>query len=148
MRRYLLVVPFLLACAKGENAPADSAAMAAAPAALTEADVAGTWSGTATLEAPDTGTVNWTATCGAGTCRLTTKESPKDTITSSYVLAADSSIGTSSPYADAMRKGVMVVDHYVVRVSAGQVTGYSWVTLADKPDSVVQRSRFTGTKAP
>jgi hypothetical protein len=42
----------------------------------------------------------------------------------------------------------MVVDHYVARVSGTQVTGYGWATLADKPDSVVSRYRFSGMKSP
>lgn len=147
MRRYLLVLPFLLACAKKEAPSADSAA-AAMPAAITEADVAGTWTGTATPEAPDTGTVNFTVTCGGGSCHFVAANAPKDTVHSTYVLAADSSTGTSTAYKDAMHGGVMVVDHWVARVTGNQVTGHGWATLADKPDSVVARYRFTGTKGP
>ncbi len=147
MRRYLLVVPFLFACAKGEEMPADSAAMAAAPAALTEADVAGTWTGTASTPT-DSVFAHFSIACGMGTCRLTTTENPKDTIQSTYVIAGDSSTGTSSPYADPMAKGAMVIDHYVARVTGGQVNGTGHITLADKPDSVIARYKFTGTKNP
>ena len=147
MRRYLLVLPFVFACAKGEEAPADSAAMAAAPAVLTDADVSGTWTGTATNEAPDTGSVQFTISCGAGACKLTTSAAPNDTIALTYVLQADSSVGTSTPYPEPTSKA-MVIDHYVARVNAGTVSGNGWLTLVDKPDSVVGRYRFTGTKAP
>jgi hypothetical protein len=147
MRRYLLLVPFVFACAKGEEAPADSAAMAPAPAVLTEADVAGTWTGTA-MTPTDSVFAHFSVTCGAGICRLTNAESPKDTVQSSYVLAGDSLSGTSTPHAEASMKGVMVVDHYVARLTGGQVNGTGHVTLADKPDSVVMRSKFTGTKTP
>lgn len=147
MRRCLLVLPFLVACAKKEAPSADSAA-AAMPAAITEADVAGTWTGTVTPEAPDTGTVNFTVSCGGGSCHLVASNAPTDTVHSTYVLAADSSTGTSSPYKDAQRGGVMVVDHWVARVTGNQVTGHGWNTLADKPDSVVARYRFTGTRNP
>jgi hypothetical protein len=147
MRRYLLVLPFVFACAKGEEAPADSAAMAAAPAALTEAEIAGTWTGTAMLEGSDSVFAHWTQVCANGTCRGTTTESPKDTVVSTYVLAADSSVGTSAPQSQPGVTG-MVVDHWVVRVSGTQASGTGMMTLADKPDSVVMRYRFTGTKAP
>ena len=147
MRRYLLIVPFLVACARAETPPADSAA-AAMPPALTEADVAGTWTGTATSEAPDTGTVTFTITCGGGNCRQVVSAAPNDTVPSTYVLAADSSVGTSPPYKDPQAGGAMVVDHWVARVAGNQVTGHGWLTLADKPDSVVSRYRFTGTKTP
>jgi hypothetical protein len=147
MRRYLLVLPFLVACAREEAPPADSAA-AAMPPAITEADVAGTWTGTATPEAPDTGTVNFTITCSGGSCHSVVSNAPTDTVHSTYVLAADSSTGTSSPYKDAQAGGAMVVDHWVARVTGTQVTGHGWVTLSEKPDSVVGRYRFTGSKSP
>ena len=147
MRRYLLVLPVLFACAKEEAPSADSAA-AAMPPAITEADVAGTWTGTATPEAPDTGSFNFSITCGGGSCRAVLSPMPNDTIMSTYVLAADSSTGTSTPYKDPMAGGAMVVDHWVARVSGNQVTGHGWATLADKPDSVVGRYRFTGSKSP
>ena len=60
MRRLLLAVPFLIACAGAETPPADSAAMAAAPMALTETDVAGNWTGTAMMEGSDSVFANWT----------------------------------------------------------------------------------------
>ena len=147
MRRLILAVPFIFACARGETPPADSAALAAAPAALTDADVAGTWTGTATNEAPDTGSVQFTISCGTGACKLTTSAAPNDTVNFTYVLQADSSVGTSTAFMDPAAK-TMVVDHYVARLSSGTVVGNGWLTLADKPDSVVARYRFTGTKAP
>lgn len=148
-RHYLLAaVPLILACAKGETPPADSAAMA--PAALTEADVAGTWTGTAMLEGTDSVFAHWTNICGGAACRLTTTESPKDTISQTYVLEADSMRGTSAPHAAPApeMKGAMVIDNWVARFSGGQVTGTGMLKLADKPDSVVMRYRFTGSKAP
>ena len=146
MRRFLLIVPLLVACGGAETPPADSAA-AAMPPALTEADVAGTWTGTAINEPPDTGSVNFSITCGGGTCRQVLSAAPNDTVPSTYVLAADSSTGTTSPFRDP-QVNAMVIDHWVARVSGNQLSGHGWVTLADKPDSVVARYRFTGTKSP
>ena len=149
MRRYLLILPFVFACAKGEEMPADSAAMAAAPAAITEADVAGTWTGTVTPEGSDSVMAHWTQICAAGTCRFTTQEAPKDTMTATYVIEGDSVRATSLPYSDAMiAKGAMIIDNWVARVSGSQVTGHGMAKLADKPDSVVMRYRFTGTRTP
>lgn len=147
-RHYLLAaVPLILACAKGETPPpADSMAMA--PAALTEADVAGTWTGTAMIEGTDSVFAHWTQVCGAGTCRFTSTEAPKDTIAQTYVLEADSVRATSAAYTSPAVKGAMVMDSWVARVSGGQVTGTGMLKLADKPDSVVMRYRFTGTKTP
>jgi len=147
MRRFLLAVPFLFACAKGETPPADSAAMAAAPAALTEADFAGTWSGTATAEGDTTVLAHWSIMCATGTCRLTTAENPKDTVVSSYVLDADSAMGTTQPFADATQGGTMVTEKWAGKVSGNQITGHGTTTLVAKPDSST-RFAFTGTKLP
>lgn len=146
MRRFLLVVPFVFACAKAETPSADSAAMATP--AMTEADVAGTWTGTIMMEGSDSVMAHWTDVCGAGTCRLTTQESPNDTVASTYVIQGDSAVGTSAAYADPQVGGAMVTDHWVGRVSGNTVNGTGMMKLADKPDSVVMRYRFTGTRTP
>ena len=147
MRRLLLVVPFMIACAKAETPSADSAAAAAAPAALTDADVTGTWTGTAMMEGTDSVFAHWTQVCGSGTCRGTSQESP-DTVISTYVITADSSMGTSQPYAEKSMGGVKLIDNWVVHISGNQVTGTGMMKLAEKPDSVVMRYRFVGSKAP
>lgn len=144
MRRYLFVVPFIFACAKAEVPPADSAA--AAPAALTDADVSGTWTGTLMLQGTDSIIAHWTDICGAGTCRLTTVENPKDTVPATYVIEGDSLRGTSSQYAEPTMGGTMVFDEWVARISGNTVNGTGVLKLAAKPDSIVMRYRFTGTK--
>ena len=144
MRRYLLVLPFLIACAKADTPPADSAAMA--PAALTDADFAGSWSGTLMAEGSDSVLLHWSDVCGQGTCRLTTTESPKDTVTFTYVIEGDSARYNAAAHPDPAAGGAMVTDAGVARVSGNQITGNGVIRLADKPDSVVVRYRFTGTK--
>ena len=147
MRRYVVIVPLLIACASNETPSADSAA--AAPAALTDADVAGTWTGTATPEGSDSVFAHWTQTCSAGTCRTTTQEMPKDTVTATSTIEGDSVRATTAAFADTtLVKGAMVVDSWVARVTGTQVTGHGVFKLADKPDSVVLRYRFSGSRAP
>jgi|SRR5687768_12273138 hypothetical protein len=147
MRRYLLIVPLLVACARGETPPADSAA-AAAPAMLSEADVAGTWSGNIMLEASDSVLATWTDMCSAGTCRFVSSTAPNDTVAYSYSLSGDSLMFSSAaPYRDT-QAGAMVTNSGVARITANQLTGSGMVRLAEKPDSVVLRYRVTGTRQP
>lgn len=152
MRRFMLLLPILFACSKAETPKADTtnamAAAAAAPmaAALTEADVAGTWSGTSTYEAPDTGSVKWTQICAAGSCKGTIA-GQKDTMMSTYTIAGDSSVGTGAPMMDPVLKK-KVTDHWVVHLKDGKAVGTGEQRLADKPDSVVHRYRFEGSRAP
>lgn len=146
MRRILLAVPFLFACGGGaETPPAD--APATASTMLTEADVSGTWQGTAMVEGTDSVFAHWTQVCGNGTCTGTSQEST-DTIRSTYTLSADSSIGVAGPMADATMGGIMVTDNWVARMSNATVTGTGVIRLADRPDSVLMRYRFTGTRVP
>ena len=147
MRSLLFAVPFaLVACAGGsETPPADEPATAMA--ALTDADLAGTWTGTAMAEGSDSVFAHWTQVCGGGTCRGTSQEAP-DTVVSTYTIDADSAMGVAAAVADPTMGGAMVVDHWVVRVSNGTGTGTGYITLADKPDSVVMRYRFSGTRTP
>ena len=148
MRRYLLVLPFVFACARGEEMPADSAAMAAAPAALTEADVAGRWSGNFMLEGSDSVVATWSDSCGGGTCRLVVSNAPTDTVVTTYTIEGDSLRYSAAAYADKTMGGIMVTDAGVARITGNQISGTGMVRLAAKPDSVVMRYRFTGTKNP
>lgn len=144
MRRYLLVVPLLIACGGSETPPADSMAMA--PAALTDADVAGNWSGTLMLEGSDSVVATWSDVCGAGTCRLVVSTNPTDTVVGTYMIEGDSVRYSAGPYADKSVGGAMVTDAGVARITGNQISGAGIVRLAAKPDSVVMRYRFTGTK--
>ena len=149
MRRFMLLLPILFACGRAETPAADTAAAAAAaPAvvALTEADVAGKWSGVTMPEGSDSVVAKWTQDCAAGTCKGTI-EGSKDVMTSTYVLDADSLIGTAPAMMDPMLK-MRVTDHWVGRIRDGKVVGTGMNKLADKPDSVVFRYRFEGSRAP
>ena len=76
MRRLLMVIPVvvvLAACAKKEAPPADTAVAVAPPmapapaAALTEADVGGTWKGTSMPMGSDSVIGKWTQVCAKKT---------------------------------------------------------------------------------
>ena len=147
MRRVasLFVFSFLiLACAKSETAQSDTAAMTMPPAALTDAEIAGTWKGNAMMEGSDSVFLHWTQVCANGTCTGTSEES-KDTVVATYRIDADSSIGITQPYADPAI-GAQVIDNWVARVSNGRVTGHGRIVLADRPDSVLVRYRFEGSR--
>ena len=153
MRRTFLLIPLLVACAKTETQKTDSATMAApaaaTPAPVTEADIAGTWTGTAMAQGTDSVISHWTQVCGGGTCKGTSTESPKDTVTATYTIAGgDSTMGVSQPQTIPGVKG-KIIDHWTTHNSApGKVTGTGMFTLASKPDSVVMRYRFEGTRNP
>ena len=147
MRRLFLVLAFTVGCAKTETAKMDTAAMAApaAPAMVTEADVAGSWAGTSMPMNSDSVLFHWTQDCGAGTCKGNIVGT-KDTVVSTYTLSGDSTSGVSSAYMDPAVKGRKVVNHWTVHLKDGKAMGTGHFTLADKPDSTVMSYRFEGSR--
>lgn len=148
MRPIMLLAPIALlvsACAKSDTPAADTgAAMAMAPAMMMEADVAGSWTGTSMPEGSDSVVARWTQMCGGGTCKGTVEGMP-DTVVSTYTISGDSAVGVSTAYMEPTLK-LRVVDTWVARAKDGTVGGTQVTKLADK-DSVLMRTRFTGTRA-
>ncbi|MDP9177777.1 MAG: hypothetical protein M3O61_08860 [Gemmatimonadota bacterium] len=119
-------------------------APAMAPA-MTEADVAGTWTGTSMPIGSDSVVAKWTSVCAAGTCKGS-NEGSKVTIQWTYTLSGDSSVAVSQPYSEPSVKGGQVIDTWVARVNGDNVTGTGAMKLASNPDSVVMRYSFTGSR--
>jgi hypothetical protein len=153
--RLFIAAVALVACSKSESAKPDSAAAAAAaapsaPAAVTAADMAAPVSGKVMAQGSDS--VLTTFTCTAGTAPNTSKcvdaASPKDTINYTYTLSgADSVMFESAPFTPARPpKSPKVVNHVVGHLSGNKWTGTATQVLAAKPDSVVARLRWEGTK--
>lgn len=143
MRRLLLLLPLVVACARAENAQTDTAA--AESMALTDADVAGTWMGAAMPMGSDSVVSQWTQVCGNGACTGMI-EGGMDTIRSTYTISGDSVMGTAAPYASAIFAGARVTDSWVVHPHGDSVMGTGVVRLADMPDSVVLRYHFAGAR--
>lgn len=149
MRKALLLIPLVLACAKTETAQTDTTPMAMAPAPLTASDVAGTWNGIVMREGSDSVVLRWTSMTTTPPEFKMVFEGSKDTLTLTSTFDADSMIATSPPYDDPTTPAKdMVMFRSVGRLQDGKLVGTSTVMLADKPDSVVARSRWEATRAP
>jgi hypothetical protein len=142
--RLALFVPLVLTlgCSRKEAPP--PAAQPAAPTGLTEADVAGTWTGTASPEGSDSVAFHWKQVCAAGACTGTAQEMA-DTNRSTYRIEGDSTIGVTAPFKDPAGGG-QVIEHWVAHISGNSISGRAWYGPADKPDSVTARLTFKGTK--
>ncbi|MGQ0650401.1 MAG: hypothetical protein ACT4P7_22905 [Gemmatimonadaceae bacterium] len=113
---------------------------------MSEATVAGTWRGTTILEGSDSVLARWTHVCGTGQCKSTIDGSP-ETIPSVYHISGDSAFGTTPIYDDPVLKA-RVFDSWVLRWKDGKIVRTGVLKLGDKPDSVVLRYRFEGSRAP
>ena len=143
MRRALLLIPLVVACSKAEQNQANAGTTGTM--ALTEADIAGTWTGTSMPMGSDSIIAHWTQVCANGACTGTSQEMA-DTIRSTYTLSGDSAAGKSEPFADPSMGGANVIDAWVARPSNGKVVGTGEFVLAEKPDSVLMRYRFEGSR--
>ena len=152
MRKLLVLIVALAACSRAETPATDTTAMAPAmaPAALTAADVNGSWNVTGMGETSDSVTGRWTTTNVDDTTGTLTPEGSTEKIPFKRVLDADSMIVTSTAaYANpADAKGPKLMFRSVGRLKDGKLVGTSATMLATKPDSVVQRGRWEATRAP
>jgi len=143
----------LVACSKSESAKPDSAAAAAAappaaPAAVTAADMASTVSGKVMMQNSDSVIATFTCSPGSGPNTSVCVNATKDTVNYTYTLnGSDSVMFESAPYTPKVPpKSPKLIQHVVGHLAGNQWTGTSTAVLAAKPDSVVQRARWTATK--
>ena len=153
MRKVLLLAAAVVACSTKDASKTDSAAGTvppppAAPARLTAADVAGTWTGTSMAESKDSVTNRWTSIRDTDSTSKLVFENSKDTVSYSVVYDADSMVATSKPYASPSNPKTQVIFRSVGRMKDNRLVGTVVTTLASKPDSVISRSRWEATKKP
>ena len=153
-KEVLLVAVVLTACSKAEAPKADTTAAAPVaapapppPAALTAADLAGTWHGETKLEGKDSVVAKWTVVKVTDSTGTLTYEGTKVAIPYSIKFDADSMIAVSRPYT-APKAKVKQVFHSVGWLKDGKLSGHSTATLASKPDSVLSKATWVATKAP
>jgi hypothetical protein len=148
MKRSLGILALVLACGPAEQPAMDTAAMAA-PAGLSAADMAGTWSGVIMAEASDSIVGRFTAISPTGSDSKTIVEGRPDTIATMHTIDGDSIVATSAPYTDETLPGKpQVTFRGVARMIDGKLVGISTIRLASNPDSVVGRVRYEMTKSP
>ncbi|MEW5916988.1 MAG: hypothetical protein AB1762_11305 [Gemmatimonadota bacterium] len=149
MKKAMLLAAFFVACGPREEPAADTAAMAAGPAALTANELAGTWSGVVMAEGSDSVLTRFTVISPTGMDSKTVTEGQTDTVNVTHTIDGDSVVATSAPHVDQMLPGKPEVTWRAVgRMVGGKLVGVSTTMLASKPDSVLGRARFEMTKNP
>ena len=154
MRKGFFLAVAIVACSKAETPATDTAAAAPPPppppAALTPADLRGTWNGTSKREG-DTTTTTWTVVSTTDSTGKIVFGTSKDSVGTVSKFDADSVIVTSAaPYIDPnLPKGApKVTFRSVGRLKDGKLVGSASIMPATKPDSVMARVNWEATKAP
>lgn len=143
------VAVFVVACAKQEQAPAaDTASMAAAPAAFSLADAAGVWTYVAKNEAGDTTLVTAEISGAADPASWTLTFPGRAAMPLRVTVSGDSMMTSSGPYESVLRKGVQVTTDGVLHMKDGKLVGTSVAHYSVKTADSVRRLVVEATRKP
>ena len=144
----------LVGCSKPADRPAEDTMGEAPPAAdaaaaISLADVSGTWSVRTMPENSDSTLVTYEMVIGADGSGWTINFPNRDPIPVRVVtVEGDSIMSEAGPFESVLRKGVQVSTQVVSRVQDGKLVGTTVARYqVTGPDSVA-RLRFEGTRAP
>jgi hypothetical protein len=98
MRKAIVFALVVAACAPRENAATDTAAMATGSAALTAADIAGTWNGVTLADTGDSVLARWTVVSATGMESKGVFEGASDSVSYTHTFDADSFVATSCDF--------------------------------------------------
>lgn len=150
MRKLLLLPLVLWACGGAKEAPPAEAA-----AALTAADVTGTYVGSTMAEGTDSVLTTWTVRVTANAAggldgKIVNDATPNDTVAFVMTVSGDSALGVSVPYTDPMAPAgsPQMAWTSVARPGAGNAWSGSLAIMIAGTDSVVQRAHWAGTRTP
>jgi hypothetical protein len=154
MRRTLLILALLVfGCARAKPPASESSTPggpAGGTAAISLADVTGTWDGTVTRENSDTVLTNveltGTAAPTGWTLRVTSAGDPSRTTlapVANVVAAGDSLVVEAGPYASVLRAGQQVSTHGVYRLVDGKLVGTIRATYPASGETILLHSVST-----
>ncbi len=148
--RTVLLIPVMLCACTGYGAKKD----AVASAALTTADVTGTYTGSTMAGTSDSVISTWTAwvTTNAGgglEGKIVNHAAPNDTVTFTQTISGDSVTSKSVAYTDPMApKGTPQLQWLSVAHGVGNDWTGSLAIMVAGSDSVIQRAHWKGTRTP
>ena len=137
----------LAGCTKTDGRPAADTA-AAVPAALSLADLSGTWSVRAMLDRGDSTLTTYqiNGTADPSSWKITFPN--RQPITLRISVSGDSVITDAGPYESVLRAGVAVVTHTVSRLHDGKLVGGFTARYATRMVDSVLTGRVVGTREP
>lgn len=141
----------LLACGRPADKPADETmgeapAMDQAPAALSLADLAGTWNVRAKTEEGDSTVVEFQMVATADESGWALHFPKRDPIPLRVSVDGDNLVTEAGPYESVLRKGVQVSTRTVTRVDGDKMTGSTVAKYESGPNPEI-RLKFEGERA-
>jgi len=132
-----------------ETTTAEAPAMAEAPAAISLADLAGTWNVKGKMEGSDSVIVTYDMVTTADQSGWSIQFPGREPIPVRVVaVEGDSVVTEAGPFESALRKGVQVSTHVVSRLQDGKLVGTTVARYQVTGPDTVARLTFEGTRAP
>lgn len=148
-------VAVLVGCGKPKQQPAaDTTAAAApapapeaaAPAAISFADVAGKWTMRTMPEDADTTLITWELVAKSDSSGWISNFAKRKPIPVHVVASGDSLMTQSGPYESVLRKGVQVTTNSVLRLQDGKLVGTTLAHYKTSGADTLRRLRVEGTR--
>lgn len=151
MRRFMVLccAAVLAACAKKDQPPAADSSAVMTPPAPTMADMAGKWTVNVMREGSDSVILSYDLAATGDTSGWAMTFPGRDPIPLRVTpMAGDSIVAEAGPYESALRKGVQVWTHSVMRMQGGNLMGTTVAHYAVKTADSLVNLRQQGTRAP
>lgn len=151
MRRFMVLccAAVLAACAKKDQPPAADSSAVMTPPAPTMADMAGKWTVNVMREGSDSVILSYDLAATGDTSGWAMTFPGRDPIPLRVTpMAGDSVVAEAGPYESALRKGVQVWTHSVMRMQGGNLMGTTVAHYAVKTADSLVNLRQQGTRAP
>ncbi len=137
--------PLLIACSKPQNQQVRSPATTPT---VTLSSFAGTWQVRASNEAGDSVLAYQIVATGDPSGWKTLLPNRPPIPANSVTISGDSAVTEQGPFESALRKGVQVRTHGVLRLQGDRLVGYTIAHYATKSADSVVRLNIQGTKQP
>jgi hypothetical protein len=132
-----------------ETTVGEAPAKTEAPAAISLADMAGTWKVRSTVEGSESTVVNYDMVVTPDRTGWSITFPGREPIPVKVVaVEGDSVVTEAGPFESAIRKGVQVNTHVVSRLQDGKLVGTTVARYQVSGPDTVARLRFEGTRAP
>ncbi len=148
------IMLLVVGCSRPADKPADTTvgeapAMEESPAAISLADVAGTWKVRSTMEGKEETVVTYDMVATADRSGWSINFPDRKPIPVRIVaVEGDSIVSEAGPFESALRKGVQVRTHVVSRLQDGKLVGTTTARYQVSGPDTLARLKFEGTRAP
>ena len=141
-------IAVVVGCGKPKEQPAADTTAAAAPAAISLADVAGKWSMRTMPADADTTLLTYELVAGPDASSWVFNFPKRKPVPVRVTTSGDSIVTEAGPYESVLRKGIQVTTHSVIRLVDGKLVGTTAAHYKTSGADTLRLLRLEGTRKP